>query len=181
MNPKRLFVGNLTYSVNEKQLWNLFSRYGEVVGVRIIEGKGYGFVEMESYEDARAVRSALNETEFYGRKLLIDDVRPPTSRMKSSQKGRGAHTHKRARGASRAVSQRTHVSPEKRRKVNRRSHEGDYVAKERKLNAVPRPHHMAGERAPEETGRGISVSNKNAYPKKKKNRFWPGGISDIHQ
>ena len=76
MNQKRLFVGNLTYSVDEAQLWGLFSRYGEVTGVRILEGKGYGFVEMESSEDARAARNALNETEFKGRNLLIDDVKP---------------------------------------------------------------------------------------------------------
>jgi len=79
MNPKRLFVGNLTYTVDEKELWELFSRYGEVVNVRIIEGKGYGFVEMESYEDARSARNALNETEYKGRNLLIDDVRPKKS------------------------------------------------------------------------------------------------------
>jgi RNA recognition motif-containing protein len=89
MNPRRLFVGNLTYSVDEKQLWGLFSRYGEVVGVRVIEGKGYGFVEMESYEDARAARNALNETEFQGRNLLIDDVRPPKPKTGFQQRPGG--------------------------------------------------------------------------------------------
>ncbi len=89
MNPRRLFFGNLTYSVDEKQLWGLFSRYGEVVGVRVIEGKGYGFVEMESYEDARAARNALNETEFQGRNLLIDDVRPPKPKTGFQQRPGG--------------------------------------------------------------------------------------------
>ncbi len=67
MNPKRLFVGNLTYSVDEKQLWGLFSKYGEVVGVRIIEGKGYGFVRWramkmhEQYEMPSTKRNSWEE------------------------------------------------------------------------------------------------------------------------
>ena len=46
MEGKRLYVGNLTYSVKEDQLKDLFSQYGDVVSVKIIEQKGFGFVEM---------------------------------------------------------------------------------------------------------------------------------------
>ncbi|HWQ67864.1 MAG TPA: RNA-binding protein [Methanospirillum sp.] len=76
MNKKKLFVGNLTYSVRENQVMELFSQYGEVISVRILEKKGYGFVEMGSEEQADAARTALSETEFEGRNLLIDGVRP---------------------------------------------------------------------------------------------------------
>ncbi|WP_245926532.1 RNA-binding protein [Methanospirillum lacunae] len=76
MNNRKLFVGNLTYSVREGQLKTLFSKFGEVISVRILEKKGYGFVEMGSIEQARAAREALSETEFEGRNLLIDGVRP---------------------------------------------------------------------------------------------------------
>lgn len=76
MNHCKLFVGNLTYSVREGQLKALFSRFGEVVSVRILEKKGYGFVEMSTPEQAKSARESLSETEFEGRNLLIDSVRP---------------------------------------------------------------------------------------------------------
>ncbi|MFA6672353.1 MAG: RNA-binding protein, partial [Methanoculleus sp.] len=46
MESSKLYVGNLTYSVNEEQLKDLFSQYGTVSDVRVIERKGFGFVEM---------------------------------------------------------------------------------------------------------------------------------------
>lgn len=52
MENSKLYVGNLTYSVTEKQLEELFSQYGDVVSVKIIERKGFGFVEMGSPEEA---------------------------------------------------------------------------------------------------------------------------------
>lgn len=76
-NMRKMFVGNLTYSVQESDLHALFSRYGEIVSIRVIERKGYGFIEMETVAEAEAARRALNEVEFQGRNLLIDGVRPP--------------------------------------------------------------------------------------------------------
>ncbi len=96
MNSRKLFVGNLTYSVKEGQLKALFSRFGEVVSVRVLEKKGYGFVEMATQEQAGAAREALSETEFEGRNLLIDGVRPPLKSKKSSHKpGPGNSSHSR--------------------------------------------------------------------------------------
>jgi RNA recognition motif-containing protein len=89
MKNKKLFVGNLTYSVRDGQLRALFSRYGEVVSVHVIEKKGYGFVEMRTPEQAENARSALKETEFEGRNLLIDGIRPP---LKSNRKMTGSGT-----------------------------------------------------------------------------------------
>lgn len=90
MKGRKLFVGNLTYSVNARQLGDLFSRYGVVTGVNVLEKKGYGFVEMKTPEEADKARNALSETEFEGRKLLIDGVRPPLRKKKSNpQPGTG--------------------------------------------------------------------------------------------
>ncbi|MDD1728398.1 MAG: RNA-binding protein [Methanospirillum sp.] len=86
MNSKKLFVGNLTYSVREGQLKTLFSRFGEVISVKVLEKKGYGFVEMGTPEQAQSAREALSETEFEGRNLLIDGVRPPLKSKKSNQR-----------------------------------------------------------------------------------------------
>jgi len=77
MQGSRLYVGNLDYSVSGEQLKELFSKYGEVVKADIIQGKGFGFVEMANPESAEKAKTGLNETEFEGRKLRIDEARPP--------------------------------------------------------------------------------------------------------
>jgi len=46
MQSSKLYVGNLNYSVSNEDLTELFSTHGEVKNVNIIEGKGFGFVEM---------------------------------------------------------------------------------------------------------------------------------------
>ncbi|MBP2133721.1 RNA recognition motif-containing protein [Methanomicrobium sp. W14] len=80
METSKLYVGNLTYSVDDKQLEELFSQYGDVKSVKIIERKGFGFVEMGTAEEAEKAKEALNETEFEGRRLRIDEARPPRPR-----------------------------------------------------------------------------------------------------
>ena len=80
MVSSKLYVGNLTYSVNEEQLADLFSKYGEVKEVRVIERKGFGFVEMGSPEEAEKAKEALNGTIFEGRTMKVDEARPPQPR-----------------------------------------------------------------------------------------------------
>ena len=76
----RMYVGNLTYSVTNEQLRELFSAYGEVSQVNIIEGKGFGFVEMSTTDEANKAKEALNGTDFSGRTLRVDEAKPPKSR-----------------------------------------------------------------------------------------------------
>ena len=76
MEGKRLYVGNLTYSVNEASLRDLFSTYGDIESVKVIEQKGFGFVEMATSEQAQAAMDALNGSDFEGRTLRIDEARP---------------------------------------------------------------------------------------------------------
>ncbi|HOW55684.1 MAG TPA: hypothetical protein PLR60_13660 [Syntrophorhabdaceae bacterium] len=85
MNGNKLYVGNISYSVSSEQLRELFSQYGEVGEVRVIEGKGFGFVEMATKEGAEKAKLALNGTEFAGRSMRIDDARP----QKEKPRGRG--------------------------------------------------------------------------------------------
>jgi len=80
MESSKLYVGNLTYSVTEAQLRELFEDFGDVKDVRVIERKGFGFVEMGSVEEAEKAMEALNETEFVGRTLRIDEARPQRPR-----------------------------------------------------------------------------------------------------
>ncbi len=80
MQGSKVYVGNLNYSVNNEQLEELFANHGTVKSVNIIEGKGFGFVEMSSSEEAEAAMQALNDTEFNGRPLKIDEARPQKPR-----------------------------------------------------------------------------------------------------
>jgi RNA recognition motif-containing protein len=80
MQGSKLYVGNLKYSVTNDQLTELFGNHGEVKSVNIIEGKGFGFVEMSSPEEAGKAKDALNDTDFDGRPLKIDEAKPPRPR-----------------------------------------------------------------------------------------------------
>ncbi|MEE9117199.1 MAG: RNA-binding protein [Calditrichia bacterium] len=80
MQVSKLYVGNLSYSVTNEQLQELFSNHGEVKEVRIIEGKGFGFVEMSDIADAEKAKEALDGTDFDGRTLKVDEARPPRER-----------------------------------------------------------------------------------------------------
>ena len=80
MQGSKLYVGNLGYSVTNEQLQELFSNHGEVKQVNIIEGKGFGFVEMSNSEEAEKAKEGLNGTDFEGRTLRVDEARPPKNR-----------------------------------------------------------------------------------------------------
>jgi RNA recognition motif-containing protein len=80
MQGSKLYVGNLSYSVTNKDLEDLFSEYGEIKDIKIIEGKGFAFVEMSSQSEAESAKDALDGTEFMGRSLRVDEARPPKPR-----------------------------------------------------------------------------------------------------
>jgi RNA recognition motif-containing protein len=82
MGDSKIYVGNLTYSVTENHLRELFSNHGEVKDVVIIKdkftdrSKGFGFVEMAQALEAESAIAALNNTEFEGRSLRVNKARP---------------------------------------------------------------------------------------------------------
>jgi RNA recognition motif-containing protein len=71
---KSLFVGNLSYSTREETLKNAFAKYG-ASSVRIVEGRGFGFVDVEDDQAANAINE-MNETELDGRKIIVNEARP---------------------------------------------------------------------------------------------------------
>ena len=83
MQGSKLYVGNLKYSVTTEQIEDLFSQYGQVKEVKIIGDKGFGFVTMGSTEEAQKAKEALNESDFMGRALRVDEARPPRDRSDS--------------------------------------------------------------------------------------------------
>jgi RNA recognition motif-containing protein len=80
MDSTKLYVGNLSYSVTNDELKELFSQYGEVKQANVIEGKGFGFVEMANAESTEEAKKALNGSDFKGRALRIEEARPQKSR-----------------------------------------------------------------------------------------------------
>jgi cold-inducible RNA-binding protein len=85
---KKLFVGNISFNTQEKDLENLFKEAGEVVSCVIIKdkfsgrSKGFGFVEMGSEADAKKAVDALNNKELDGRPITVNEARPQEDRPK---------------------------------------------------------------------------------------------------
>jgi len=91
---KKLFVGGLSYSATNSQLEELFSQAGKVESVNVItdrysgQGKGFGFVEMASEEDAQNAIKTLNGTDFNGRKINVSEARPQENRRDNQRSNR---------------------------------------------------------------------------------------------
>jgi len=83
MENKKLYVGNLKYSVTNEELTELFNQHGAIANVNVIEGKGFGFVEFETQEDAAKAKEALNGQDFQGRNMRVDYARPRKPRENS--------------------------------------------------------------------------------------------------
>ncbi len=87
---KNLYVGNLNYSVTDTQLGELFSQYGDVISLSVLDNRGFGFVELDKDEDALRAIEELNDTEFEGRKLVVNEARPKTENTdRGGGRGRG--------------------------------------------------------------------------------------------
>jgi RNA recognition motif-containing protein len=87
MQGSKLYVGNLGYAVTNSELEQLFSTYGVVKQVNVIEGKGFGFVEMSSVAEAEKAKEALDSTDFKGRNLKVDEARPQRDRGDRERSG----------------------------------------------------------------------------------------------
>ncbi len=79
-----IYVGNLSWGMNDQDLENLFAEYGTVTSAKIItdrmtnRSRGFGFVEMS--DGAEKAIEALNDAEVEGRKLVVNESRPRESR-----------------------------------------------------------------------------------------------------
>lgn len=81
-----IYVGNLAYSVRDADLSELFSQFGEVKSAKVImeretnRSKGFAFVEMETEDGAAQSVASLNEQDFQGRALRVNEARPRPER-----------------------------------------------------------------------------------------------------
>jgi RNA recognition motif-containing protein len=92
---KKLYVGNLPYSVGDSELQRLFEAHGSVVSAQVImdrdtgRSKGFGFVEMGNDSEAQAAITSLNGTEVDGRSLTVNEARPKPDGGSGGGGGRG--------------------------------------------------------------------------------------------
>lgn len=102
---KKLFVAGLSYDLSDEQLSEHFAQFGTVVSAQIItdrmtgRSKGFGFVEMETDEQAQKAISELNETEFAGRKIVVNEARPQEPRPSNQGGGFSNRRNDRDRGS----------------------------------------------------------------------------------
>lgn len=79
---RKLYCGNLSYSVTSDSLRTMFSAHGTVDSAEVImdrstgQSKGFGFVEMSSDQEAQKAIAALNGQENDGRKLTVNEAKP---------------------------------------------------------------------------------------------------------
>ena len=83
---RKLYVGNLTYGVTDRELEQLFAAHGTVQSAQVImdrdtgRSKGFGFVEMGSDAEAQVAIQALNGKEIEGRALTVNEAKPREDR-----------------------------------------------------------------------------------------------------
>lgn len=83
---KKLYVGNLSYTVSNRELEAIFAAHGAVESANVImdrdtgRSKGFGFVEMGNDREAQAAISALHGKDFEGRSLTVNEARPREER-----------------------------------------------------------------------------------------------------
>lgn len=100
---KKLYVGNLSYSMDDQSLTNLFSSYGNVESARVItdretgRSKGFAFVEMSDESEAQSAIEKLNGTEQSGRAINVSEAKPmePRGDRGGGGGGRGGFSNNR--------------------------------------------------------------------------------------
>ncbi len=92
----KLYVGNLSFSVNDESLMQLFTGQGfGVVSAKVItdkftgQSRGFGFVELAEGEDMARAVSQLNGFNFEGRNLTVNEARPQVPRSGGRDFGGG--------------------------------------------------------------------------------------------
>jgi len=89
----RIYVGNLSFNTDEPQLEQLFAPLGQVDSVRLVRdhgtgrSRGFAFVEMADVAQAEAACKALDQREFEGRRLTVNEAKP------QERRNGGDHSH----------------------------------------------------------------------------------------
>ena len=91
----RIYVGNLSFNTEEQHLEQLFASLGDVASVRLVRdrdtgrSRGFGFVEMTDAAQGRAACTTLDQQEFEGRRLTVNEAKPQEQRNGGFSRGGG--------------------------------------------------------------------------------------------
>lgn len=94
-----LYVGNLPFTAKDSDLEQLFAEHGTVVSAKVVidretnRSRGFGFVEMETEEQAQAAIDALDQKEFMGRTLKVNMARPREQQPRRGGGGGGGQRY----------------------------------------------------------------------------------------
>jgi RNA recognition motif-containing protein len=94
---KRLYVGNLPYSITDQSLQEMFAPFGVVQSAQVVQdresgrSKGFGFVEMADENGAQEAIKGLHEKDHGGRPLTVNEARPREERGGGGGGGRGGY------------------------------------------------------------------------------------------
>ena len=90
---KKLYVGNLPYSVRDGDLEQAFGQFGSVTSAKVMmerdtgRSKGFGFVEMGTDEEAQSAINGMNGQPLGGRSVVVNEARPMEERPPRSGGG----------------------------------------------------------------------------------------------
>ena len=97
----RIYVGNLSFNTGETELQQLFATKGAVDSVKLVRdqttgrSRGFAFVEMANDQEANAACESLNQQEFEGRRLTVNEAKPQERSGGSYSRGGGFGGQKR--------------------------------------------------------------------------------------
>ena len=90
----KIYVGQLPYNVNENELKELFSKFGELASVNLImdrysgRPKGFGFIDMPNNSEADQAIKALNKSMLGGREIKVNQVQPQRKNKRTKRRSR---------------------------------------------------------------------------------------------
>lgn len=100
---KKLYVGNLAFSVTDQELNSTFMQFGTVASAKVItdrdtgRSKGFGFVEMSSDGEAADAIAKMNGTQQNGRAMTVNEAKPQPDRDSRGGGGGGGRGFGRSR------------------------------------------------------------------------------------
>jgi RNA recognition motif-containing protein len=98
----KIYVGNIPYSVNDPELHDLFAQFGKVESTRIVtdrysgKSRGFAFVEMANFSEAKQAIGELNGTEFQGRRIKVSEAHPKKDANRRNSDFRSQRFNKRS-------------------------------------------------------------------------------------
>ena len=81
-----IYVGNLSFRTDDQELNEVFAEFGDVASAKVVfdretdRSRGFGFVEMDNDDEAKAAIAALDGAEVSGRNLRVNEAKPRESR-----------------------------------------------------------------------------------------------------